>query len=229
MGKSEMLERLSLVAGGLLLLAVGSPCSRAACSLSGSVQDRLKAPIDGAVITIWIPGSGKHIQTTSAGRYSFSGIQHGDYLLKVEKTGMAVLYGAVRLTSQDNHEFNLVLAKNPSIEPMVKAESPYDLLSQESRLSKPSARKVKQARLLKQVAPAYPATATVAGMGASVQIAGLIRTNGTFDDIVVLSAPSPDLALATLLAVRQWRYSPTYVEGQAVEVVTVTDVHVHPR
>jgi outer membrane biosynthesis protein TonB len=140
---------------------------------------------------------------------------------------MASLYGAVRLTGGD-HEFNLVLAKNPGLELIVKAESPYDRPAQESRLST-STRKVKPGRLLRQVAPEYPATAKIPGMGASVQIAGLIRTNGTFDNIVVLSAPSPDLALATLLAVRQWRYSPTYVNGKAVEVVTITDVRFHIR
>ena len=49
------------------------------------------------------------------------------------------------------------------------------------------------------------------------------------DDIVVLDAPDPDSALATLVAVRQWRYSPTLVDGQAVEVVTNSVVRFHPR
>jgi hypothetical protein len=211
------------------MLAIGLPCCHAACTLSGYVQDRLKAPIDGALVTIWIPGGVEHIQTTSAGRYSFSGIKNGDYLLKVEKTGMARLYGAVRLTGEDHHEFNLVLAKSPGLEPIVKAESPYDLPAQESRLSNSPTRKVKPARLLKQVSPKYPVAVKSLGIGASVQIAGMISTNGTFDDIVVLSAPSPELALSTLLAVRQWRYSPTYVDGNAVAVVTITDVLFHPR
>ena len=88
---------------------------------------------------------------------------------------------------------------------------------------------MKQARLLKQVTPELPSTAKITGMGATVQIAGLIRIDGTVDDIIVLSAPSPDLALAALTSLRQWRFSPTYVDGQAVEVVTVTDIHFHPR
>jgi hypothetical protein len=51
---------------------------------------------------------------------------------------------------------------------------------------------------------------------------------GNTESIIVLSAPTPELALATLSAVRQWRFSPTYVDGQAVEVVT-TDVLFHSR
>jgi len=198
MRKAETLSPLWLCFGGLLLLVLGTQDCLASSRLSGSVQDRLKIPIDGALVTIWVPGGSKHSGTTAAGRYSFTEIEQGYYLLKVEKTGMALLYGAVRLSNGIHHEFNLVLVKKPDVEPVVKAESPYDLPSQESRLSTLDARKVKQARLLKQVTPELPSTAKITGMGATVQIAGLIRIDGTVDDIIVLSAPSPDLALAAL-------------------------------
>jgi hypothetical protein len=225
---SDSMRMLRVAVTAILVFIAASPCCHAASTLSGSVQDRANGPVDGASVTVWIPGGDKHVQTTSAGRYSFIEIEKGDYLVKVEKPGMGSLYGAVRLTDGDHHEFNLVLAKNPGLEPIVKAESPYDLPAQGSRISK-SDREVKRARLLRQVAPEYPVSAKIPGMGVRVQIAGLIRTNGTFDNIVVLSSPSPDLALATLSAVRQWRYSPTYVKGEPVEVMTVTDVRFHPR
>jgi hypothetical protein len=89
---------------------------------------------------------------------------------------MALLYGALHIASENHREFNLVLAKQPRIEAMVKAESPYDLPLRESRLSKLSARVVKPARVLKHVAPDYPAVAKmVPGWKAGVQIAGVIR------------------------------------------------------
>lgn len=225
-----MLKLPPLAICGLFLLSVASPCAHAACSLSGSVQGPLHTPVEGTVITIWIPPSVKHTQASSQGRYLFTGIECGDYLLKAEKTGMALLYGALHLASEDHHEFNLVLAKQPRMEAMVGAEFPYDLPSTESRLSKSPARVVNPARLLKHAAPEFPAGAKVVpGWETGVQIAGLIRPNGVLDDIIVLSAPNPDLAITTLLAVRQWRYSPTSVDGQPVEVVTVTDVHFHLR
>jgi TonB family protein len=52
-----------------------------------------------------------------------------------------------------------------------------------------------------------------------------MRADGTLDDLVVLSAPSPDLGLAALYAVREWRYSPTLVDGRAVEVVFTVQVN----
>ena len=62
-----------------------------------------------------------------------------------------------------------------------------------------------------------------------MKVATLIRTDGWMDNIVVLDAPDPDFALATLMAVRQWRYSPTLLNGEAVEVVTTTVVNFHAR
>jgi Carboxypeptidase regulatory-like domain/Gram-negative bacterial TonB protein C-terminal len=215
---------------GSLLLALCASHSLTASSLSGKLRDQVGTPIDGARITVWEPGTDKQYQTaTVAGLYSFKGIPQGDYLLKVEKTGMALLYGAARLTTDDHHELNLVLVKNPSgVAPIVKAAPPYGTPAMPmSRLPKIPAGKVKQSRLLYQVQPAYPGKQWAPGL--NVQTAAVIRTNGVLDDMVVLSAPDPDFALATLMALRRWRYSPTYLDGQAVEVTTTIDLLLHPR
>jgi hypothetical protein len=213
---------------GVLLLAVCAPCSIASSGLSGSVQDHAKAPVDGAVVTIWIPGAGKYSQTTVAGRYAFGGVEDGDYFLKVEKAGMALLYGAVHVSGDKQHEFNLVLAKNSGAAPLVKAESPYDVSSPQPRISKAD-RKVKQGRVLKYVAPEWPKSTNSTGWERGVQIAGIIRVDGRFDDIIALSAATQDLAIAVLSAARQWRYSPTYIDGKAVEVTAVAHVGFHSR
>jgi len=215
---------------GSLLLALCASHSLTASSLSGKLRDQVETPIDGARIAVWEPGTGKQYQTTAvAGLYSFTGIRQGDYLLRVEKTGMALLYGAVRLASDDHHELNLILVKNTSGgTPVVKAAPPYGTPAMPtSRLPRVPAGRVKQSRLLYQVQPAYPGKQWVLGM--RVQAAAVIRTSGVLDDMVVLSAPDPDFALATLMALRQWRYSPTYVDGQAVEVTTTIDLLLHPR
>ena len=49
-------------------------------------------------------------------------------------------------------------------------------------------------------------------------------SDGSLDDLVVLSAPDKDLAVAALIAVRQWRYLPTRVEGKPVETRMTIDV-----
>jgi len=78
--------------------------------------------------------------------------------------------------------------------------------------------RVKAAKLLHRVPPVYPKSAKQGHISGTVEIATVLRTDGTLDDLVVLSAPTRDLAYAALLAVRQWRYTPTLLNGQPVEV-----------
>jgi hypothetical protein len=223
-----MPKLLLLRGAGVLLLAVCAPCSIASSGLSGSVQDHSKAPVDGAVVTIWIQGAGKHSQTTVAGRYAFTGVEDGDYFLKVEKAGMALLYGAVHLGGDKQHELNLILAKNSSAAPIVRAESPYGVSSQQAQLSNADRRK-NQSCAAKQVAQEWPKSVKLTGWEHGVRIAAVIRVDGSYDDIVVLSAATPDLAIGVLSVVRQWRSCPTYLDGKPVEVVTITDFGFHAR
>jgi outer membrane biosynthesis protein TonB len=52
----------------------------------------------------------------------------------------------------------------------------------------------------------------------------IILPDGTVGDLVTLSAPDRDMAVAALLAVSKWRYSPTYLDDQAVEASLTVDV-----
>jgi len=66
--------------------------------LSGKVQDSQNAPLDDVAVTVWDAGTGKGVKVTSVGGFfSLSGLQEGEYLLKAEKPGMALLLGAVRI------------------------------------------------------------------------------------------------------------------------------------
>ena len=194
-------------------------------TLTGTVQDRSKAPIDGARITLWTSDTTKRVETFSAGgRYTLSDLNEGDYLIKVEKTGIALLLGAVHLKSTERHEMNLVMLANNGTGPraLVAAEDPNGI----PKLPEASAR-VKPSRVLQRVSPVVESTAEALLRGVSV--AAVIHADGTVDDLIVLSAGNEEAATTTLLAVRQWRYSPTYLDGQPVEVSTTIDVRFHPR
>ena len=93
--------------------------------------------------------------------------------------------------------------------------------SQRPELAAPGA---KPSRLLHQVEPIWRAGTNVSALKCRLIVAAVIRTDGTPDDLIVLSATSSDLASAALMAVRQWRYSPTYLAGKVVELATLIDV-----
>lgn len=74
------------------------------------------------------------------------------------------------------------------------------------------------------VKPVYPASMRAAGRNGTVPLDALIGKDGTVVFARVLSANvHPDFANAAVDAVRQWRFTPTLLNGQPVEVLmTVT-------
>ena len=68
--------------------------------------------------------------------------------------------------------------------------------------------------------PIYPATMRDAGKEGVVPIQATDRTRRIRDVGAVLTAQvHPDFARAALDAVRQWRFQPTLLNGEPVEVV----------
>lgn len=72
--------------------------------------------------------------------------------------------------------------------------------------------------------PAYPRIAVVTRMQGTVHIQAIIERDGAIGHLKVLSGP-PLLQNAALDAVKQWRYKPTLLNGEPVEVVTEIDVN----
>jgi protein TonB len=73
------------------------------------------------------------------------------------------------------------------------------------------------ARLLRRVEPVYPPLARSARISGTVELTGVIATDGRIRELRVV-AGHPFLAQAALEAVRQWIYEPTVLNGQPVEV-----------
>jgi len=72
------------------------------------------------------------------------------------------------------------------------------------------------------VAPTYPPLARAAGVEGVVILEAVIAEDGSVRDVRVLRS-NPLLEAAALEAVRQWRFSPTLLNGEPVPVVmTVT-------
>lgn len=69
------------------------------------------------------------------------------------------------------------------------------------------------------VAPVYPPTAAVAGIQGTVLFRAVIGKDGAIKELRWLSGP-PILMPAALDALKQWRYEPYIVNGEAVEVDT---------
>ncbi len=82
---------------------------------------------------------------------------------------------------------------------------------------------VQAASLLHQVMPIYPAIAKTAHVSGTVILHAIIGKDGTIQDLTYMSGP-PLLMRNAMDAVRQWRYKPTLLNGEPVEVDTTISV-----
>lgn len=83
---------------------------------------------------------------------------------------------------------------------------------------------VQQARLVSQPKPVYPPLAKQARIQGTVRLEAVISKTGTIEELRVVSG-HPLLVQSALDAVRQWRYQPTFLNNEPVEVATTIDVN----
>jgi protein TonB len=83
---------------------------------------------------------------------------------------------------------------------------------------------VQAAKLLNQPKPQYPPLARQARIQGVVRFNAVIGRDGAIQNLTLVSG-HPLLVPAATEAVRQWRYQPTLLNGEPVEVVTQIDVN----
>lgn len=111
-------------------------------------------------------------------------------------------------------------APPPPPPPPVKKEAPKPVTPQRIRVGG----NVQQAKLINQPRPMYPPLAKQARISGIVRLNAIISKDGTIQNLTVISG-HPLLVPAAMDAVKQWRYAPTLLNGEPVEVVTQIDVN----
>lgn len=82
---------------------------------------------------------------------------------------------------------------------------------------------VQQANLIHEVQPVYPEIAKTAHIQGTVLLHAIIGKDGTIKQLQYISGP-PLLMRNAMSAVQQWRYRPTLLNGEPVEVETTISV-----
>lgn len=81
-----------------------------------------------------------------------------------------------------------------------------------------------EAMLVRRIEPVYPKIAEIARISGPVVLSAIIASDGSIQSLVVVSG-NPMLTPAAEAAVREWRYKPTSLDGQPVEVETLITVN----
>ena len=79
------------------------------------------------------------------------------------------------------------------------------------------------ASLTNKVTPIYPPIAKTAHVSGTVVLHAIISKDGSIQELQYISGP-PLLMRAAMDAVKQWKYSPTLLNGEAVPVETQIQV-----
>ena len=161
--------------------------------------------------------------TDGSGKFEFTPVGTGKYMLEVMLPGFRPLQTEFTLETAKDWNRNITMQVGALEETVqVTAKRPTQRAPASSTRSAGPVRvggNIRQPRKLKHANPVYPPAMRDAGLEGMVPMEALIGLDGTVASVRVLGAQiHPEFARAAESAVRQWVFSPTLLNGVAVEV-----------
>ena len=174
-----------------------------------------------------------NVKTDETGNFAFKDVPAGHYSLEVRSSGMSAVMRTFELKAAGPAPF-IAFVLEPAIPTesvVVTAKAPHGVSTNGAAAVGPRRIRVggnvEGARLVDNLPPEYPESALQKGIQGVVLIEAVISIEGVPMSLKVLSSPSDDLAKAASDAVSEWKYSPTLLNGNPVEVVTTIAVAFH--
>lgn len=203
-------------------------------SLAGLVLDPSRAAVPRAIITVsGLDSHNKEVAYSGEdGTYALHSLPAGRYVIEVRKPGFAVFEKQVTVAAGQSLQLNAGMEVGRVSENVdVTGQKPTSTTSTTPHTTPqriPVGGNVQAVKLTYKVPPVYPEHAKQNGVQGVVVLQGVIGTDGSLLSLQVLSkSVDPELAQAARDAVSQWRYEPTLLNGQPVEVVTSITVNFH--
>jgi TonB family protein len=201
---------------------------------SGSIHDPSGAGVLNATIVMSNHDTNTIDMTTTdrEGKFSFERLPAGKYELQVYKPGFQT-YRQADVSLDAGREFTAVftlevgaitehvmVVPENSGRPVVTGKTS----SESSRLAVGGS--VEAAKLVTKVQPVYPESAKSAGVQGTVVLHAVIGMDGKPLSLRIMNSQvDPDLARSAVEAVSQWRYTPTLLNGNPIEVDTTITVN----
>ncbi|HEX6323295.1 MAG TPA: TonB family protein [Vicinamibacterales bacterium] len=225
-------SRRMLAALGAALLIVALPVAalRAVqagpAPLTGTIYDASGGVIPGATVTLTDAAQNRSVaRSSAAGRFEFPSVAEGKYSLEVTLPGFRALRHDLEL--RNTHDWDRAVTLQigdlrESISISAERTAPQQQAPAAGAPRRPVrvGGDVRAPRKTLDVKPVYPASMREAGLSGVVEVEAVIARDGTVSAVRVLSSQAhPDFAIAAADAVRQWRFSPTLLNGVPVEVM----------
>jgi TonB family protein len=195
-----------------LLSALLTSAGLSAATITGTVHDANGVIVPDAAVTLTNADNSAQLQanTNAEGKFSLNGSGAGDYILHIVKAGYGSVYCEFSLNAQSEIDSEFTMATEGSPAPDNATGSKAIRVGGT----------VAQNNLIHKVNPIYPMEAKQNRVQGSVEIRALISKDGIPQELRVISSPGDDISASALQAVRQWRYRPTLLNGNPVEIST---------
>jgi TonB family protein len=220
--------RGDLVGMTVLLLVLAAPASMlharqgGPLPFTGSIYDASGALLP--EVSVSLTDSQQHEQKTAtdaSGRFTIRSVPAGKYVLRVMRAGFAPLMQDVELASAGDWA-RVVTLQVGEIEESVKVETERTSAKRPPEPAGASLKvggNIRPPRKLTHVSPVYPQSMKDASIEGAVPLEAVIAGDGSVQTVRVLtSSVHPDLAIAAVDAVRQWKFEPTLLNGKPVAI-----------
>ena len=240
----DPITRSASIAAALVLTAVtvvvagfGASAQSQFATVSGSIVDQKTRPLPGVTLTLSNPQSQSkyEIKSDPTGHYEFVGLPPGNYVLLFELPGFATLKREGLSLSGQSLQLNVTMQVGSLEETITVADSeasrrPQAPVTAASRMPGPAPVRscgpnntlggcIVPPTKTKDVRPIYP----IGGESGQVEVVAVIGTDGRVATVDVVgdgsgNAADVSLSNAAATAVSQWEFTPTYLDGEPVNV-----------
>jgi TonB family protein len=228
--RRPLTRRSALACGGFVLAALLPAASlrvvgqEPAQSFTVQVFDPTGAVLPGVAIELEDAQKATQSATTEgSGRAMFDVVPPGKYRVSASVAGFRTLRAAIAIEGARDRQRSITLQVGELTETVtVRERRPPPGAAPPSRGVVEPLRvggNIRAPRKLKHISPEYPASMRDAGLEGTVPMEALIGRDGTVTSVSILSADvHPEFARAAVDAVSQWVFSPTLLNGEAVDV-----------
>ena len=189
------------------------PLIGVAYDMTGAVLPEVALKLEDAT------GASRTATTDRDGRFDLGVTAPGRYMLSSTLAGFSTITQAVTLQEARQWEQAITLQVGTLQENITVTDQRPPAASAVQRAPVRIGGNIKPPRKTVDVRPIYPQAMRDAGMEGFVPLAALIDAEGRVSSVRLIGAHAhPELAKAAIEAVRQWQFTPTLLNGDAVEV-----------
>ena len=222
-------------------------------SLFGRIVDGTGAVVPGVEIRVARAGeAGRRAVTDPSGSYQLQRLTAGKYVVETSLPGFAPTQAVVEVPDTGRVEHSVMLdlgslqetitivgtrgTSRPPRDPVTRVAPAPPGFSAPKIVSVPApptgsglpvrvGGAIKAPAKLADVRPVYPAAAQKAGIEGWVILRAVIDTQGAVKTVDVVRSVDPDLTTPAIAAVRQWKFSPTLLNGGPTDVQMTVNVN----